>query len=115
VSETYELLVAEADRVEQHDAARAADLLTNAALACFMAGDWAVGGEVAQRALSGAGPKAAPTAVMVLAMVRANLGEVDEALGLLESLPESLDSIDPLGEFSFVFGGATMSLVWIEQ
>jgi hypothetical protein len=115
VSETYSMLVAEADRVEPHDAARAAALLANAAVACFMAGDWAAGGAIAQRALTRAGPKAGATATMVLAMVRANLGEVDEALALHESLHESLDTVDPLGEFSFVLSGATMSLVWIEQ
>jgi hypothetical protein len=75
----------------------------------------AAGGEIAQRALYRAGPKAAPTATMILAIVRANLGEVDEALVLLESLHEFLDSIDPLGELSFVLNGTTLSLVWIEQ
>jgi hypothetical protein len=28
---------------------------------------------------------------------------------------ESLESIDPLGELSFVIGGTAQSLVWIEQ
>jgi hypothetical protein len=108
------MLVAEADRVEPHDAARAAALLANATILCFMASAWATGGEIAERALYRAGPNAAPTATIVLAMVRANLGEVDEALALLESLHESLESVDPLGE-SFVLSGAAMLLVWIEQ
>jgi DNA-binding CsgD family transcriptional regulator len=115
VSETYAMLAAEADRVEPHDAARAAALLGNAGVACFLAGDWAGAGEIAQRGLSIAGPKAGPTATMVLAIARANHGVVDEVPVLLESLPESLDCIDPLGEFSFVLNGATLSLVWIEQ
>jgi DNA-binding CsgD family transcriptional regulator len=114
VPQTYAMLVAEADRVEPHDAARAAALLANATILCFMASAWATGGEIAQRALYRAGPNAAPTATIVLAMVRANLGEVDEALALLESLHESLESVDPLGE-SFVLSGAAMLLVWIEQ
>jgi DNA-binding CsgD family transcriptional regulator len=115
LSETYAMLVTEADRVRPHDTARAAALLANAALTCFMAGDLAGAEEIAQRALSEAEPKAGPTATMVLAHVRANLGGVDEALVLLKPLLESLDSIDPLGALSFVLSGTAQSLVWIEQ
>ena len=109
------MLLAEADRVEPHDAARAAAMLANAALTCFMAGDLAGADEIAHRAVERAGPKAAPTATMVLSHVRANLGDVDEAFALLEPILKSLDSIDPLGELSFVLSGTAQALVWIEQ
>ena len=52
---------------------------------------------------------------MVLAHVCAISSRVDEAFALLESLREQLESIDPVGEFSFVLGGVAQSLVWIEQ
>jgi DNA-binding CsgD family transcriptional regulator len=115
VSETYEMLVAEADRVEPHDRARAAALLETAALTCFMAGDLASADEIARRALARAGSGGRPTATMVLARVHANCGQVDEAFALLEPMLDWLESIDPLGELSFVLSGVVQSLVWIEQ
>jgi DNA-binding CsgD family transcriptional regulator len=115
VSETNAMLVAEADRIEPYDSARAAALLANAALTRFMAGDLSGADRVAHRAVECAGPRAGPMATMVLAHVRANLGEVDEALMLLEPLLESLESIDPLGELSFVLSGTAQSLVWTER
>jgi DNA-binding CsgD family transcriptional regulator len=115
VSETYAMLVAEADRVEPHDGARAATLLATAALTCFMAGDLAGADEIARRALARAGPRGRPTATMVLALVRANYGQAEEAFTLLESLLEQLESIDPLGELSFILSGVAQSLAWIEQ
>jgi DNA-binding CsgD family transcriptional regulator len=115
VSETHAMLVAEANRIEPQDPARAAALLANAALTRFMAGDLAGANSVARRAVEWAGHRAGPMVTMVLAHVRANLGEVDEALTLLEPLLESLDSIDPLGELSFVLSGTAQSLVWIER
>jgi DNA-binding CsgD family transcriptional regulator len=115
VSETYAMLVAEADRVEPHDRARASGLLETAALTCFMAGDLVRADEMARRALAGAGPGGRPTATLVLARVHANCGQVDEAFDLLKPMLEWLESIDPLGELSFVLSGVVQSLVWIEQ
>jgi DNA-binding CsgD family transcriptional regulator len=115
VPETYAMLVAEADRVEPHDGERAAALLADAALAYCMAGDVAGAVKVAHRALGTAGPRAGLTAAMVLAYIRANLGDVDEAVALLKPLLKSLESIDPLGELSFVLSGTAQTLVWIEQ
>ena len=65
-------------------------------------GDLAPADEIANRALSRAEPRAKPTATMLLAMVRANLGAVKEVFVPLQPLLESLNSIDPLGEHSFV-------------
>jgi DNA-binding CsgD family transcriptional regulator len=115
VAETCAMLVAEAARIEPHDGERAAVLLANAALTCIMAGDLARADEIAHRALERRGPKAVPTAAMVLSHVRAILGEVDEAFLLVESLLESPESIDPLGDLSFVLSGTAAALVWIEQ
>ena len=69
VSKTYAMLVAEANRVEPHDEARAAALRAIAALTCNMAGDHTGAEEMARRALAGAGPGGRPTATMVLAHV----------------------------------------------
>ena len=99
------MLVAEADRVEPHDEARASALRAIATLTCYMAGDHAGAVEMARRALAGAGPRARPTAAMVLALVTAGGGQVDEAFALLEPMLESLESMDPLGELSFVLSG----------
>ena len=115
VSETYAMLVAEADRVEPHDMSRASALRATAALVRFMAADPAGADEIARRALAGAGPGGRPTATMVLALVTAGGGQVDEAFALLEPMLESLGSIDPLGELSFVLSGTAQSLVLIEQ
>ena len=115
VSETYAMLVAEADRVEPHDTSRASALRATAALVSFMAADHAGADEIARRALAGAGPGGRPTATMVLALVTAGGGQVDEAFALLEPMLESLGSIDPLGELSFVLSGTAQSLVLIEQ
>jgi ATP/maltotriose-dependent transcriptional regulator MalT len=52
---------------------------------------------------------------MVLAHVRANCGQIDEAFALLQPMLKSLESIEPLGELSFVLSGTAQSLVWIEQ
>jgi DNA-binding CsgD family transcriptional regulator len=115
VSETYAMLVAEADRVEPHDVTRAAALLATATLTCFMAGDNAGADKIARGALARAGSTGGPIATMVLAQVNANCGQADEAFALLEPMLESLESIDPLGELSFVLSGTAQSLVWIEQ
>ena len=115
VAETYAMLVAEADRVEPHDTSRAAGLRAAAALACQMTGDQAGAVEMARRALAGAGPEGRPTAAMVLAHMTAVSGQVDEAFALLEPMLESLESIDPLGELSFMLSGVAQSLVLIEQ
>ena len=115
VSETYAMLVAEANRVEPHDTSRASALRATAALVSFMAADHAGADEIARRALAGAGPGGRPTATMVLALVTAGGGQVDEAFALLEPMLESLGSIDPLGELSFVLSGTAQSLVLIEQ
>jgi DNA-binding CsgD family transcriptional regulator len=115
VSETHAMLVAEADRVEPHDGARAAALRATAALTCFMAADLAGADEIARRALAGAGPEGRLTATMVLARVHANCGQLDEAFDLLKPMLEWLESIDPLGELSFMLSGVVQSLVWIEQ
>jgi ATP/maltotriose-dependent transcriptional regulator MalT len=115
VSETRAMLVAEADWVEPHDGARAAALRASAALTCDMAGDFAGADEIARRALARAGPRGRPIATMVLAHVHTISSRVDEALALLESLREHSESIDSLGEFSFVLSGVAQSLVWIEQ
>ena len=115
VSETYAMLVAEADREEPHDMSRASALRATAALVSFMAADHAGADEIARRALAGAGPGGRPTATMVLALVTVGGGQVDEAFALLEPMLESLGSIDPLGELSFVLSGTAQSLVLIEQ
>ena len=115
VSETHAMLVAEADLVEPHDRARASALLATAALTYYMAGDHAGADEIARRALAGAGPGARPTAAMVLALVTAGGGQVDEAFALLEPMLEWLESIDPLGELWFVLSATAQSLGWIEQ
>jgi DNA-binding CsgD family transcriptional regulator len=115
VSETCAMLLTEAERIKPHDGERAAVLLANAALTCIMAGDLACADEIAHRALERRGPKAVPTAAMVLSHVRAILGQVDEAFLLVESLLESLESMDPLGELSFVLSGTVAALMWIEQ
>jgi DNA-binding CsgD family transcriptional regulator len=115
VSETLPMLLAEGERVEPHDAERAAALFANAALTCLLAADFAGADEIGQRALGKAEPRARPTATMILAMVRTDLGEVDAAFALLRPLLKSLEWIDPLGEFSFALSGAAQSLVWIEQ
>jgi len=115
VSETHAMLVAEADRVGPHDETRAAALLANAALTCFMAADHAGADEIARRALAKAGPSGRLIATMVLAHVTAGSGQAEEAFALLEPMLESQESIDPLGELSFVLSGTAQSLVWIEQ
>jgi DNA-binding CsgD family transcriptional regulator len=115
VAETCAMLVAEAERIEPHDGERAAVLLANAALTCIMAGDLTRADEIAHRALEGRGSRAVPTAAMVLSHVRAILGEVDEAFSLVDSLLESLESIEPLGDLSFVLSGTAAALVWIER
>jgi DNA-binding CsgD family transcriptional regulator len=115
VSETYAMLVAEAGRVEPHDRARASALRATAALACLIADDLAGAVEMARRALAGAGPEDRPIATMVLAQVTAGSGQAEEVFALLEPILESLESIDPLGELSFVLSGAAQSLVWTEQ
>jgi len=115
VSETHAMLVAEADRVEPHDGTRASALRAIAALTYYMAGDHADADEIARRALAKAGPGARPTAAMVLALVTAGGGQVDEALALLEPMLEWLEAIDPLGELWFVLSATAQSLGWIEQ
>jgi DNA-binding CsgD family transcriptional regulator len=115
VSETHAMLVAEADRVEPHDRARASALRATAAFTCDMAGDFAGAVEMARRALAGAGPEGRPIATMVLAQVTAGRGQVDEAFALLEPMLGSLESFDPLGELSFVLSVTALLLVWIEQ
>jgi ATP/maltotriose-dependent transcriptional regulator MalT len=115
VSETYAMLVAEADGVEPHDKARAAALRAGAALACHMAGDLAGADKMACRALARAGSGGRITATMVLARARANCGQAAEARALLEPILEPLESIDPLGELSFVLTCVAQSLAWIEQ
>jgi ATP/maltotriose-dependent transcriptional regulator MalT len=115
VSKTYAMLVAEADRVEPHDEARAADLRATAAFTCTMAGDHTGAVAMARRALAGAGPEGRRTATIVLAHVTAARGQVDEAFALLEPMLRSLESMDPLGELSFVLSVAALLLVWIEQ
>jgi len=115
VSETHAMLVAEADRVEPHDATRASALRATAALTHYMAGDHADADEIARRALAKAGPGARPTAAMVLALVTAGGGQVDEALALLEPMLKWLEGIDPLGELWFVLSATAQSLGWIEQ
>jgi hypothetical protein len=108
------MLLAEADRVERHDATRAAALLANAAITCLMAGNFARASEIAYRSVEMIG-RAAPAARMLLAHVRAMHGEVDETSALFAPLLESLQSIDPLGDLSFMFTGNATALVWIEQ
>ena len=115
VSETHAMLVAEADRVEPHDGTRASALRAIAALTYYMAGDHADADEIARRALAKAGPRARPTAAMVLALVTAGSGQVDEAFALLEPMLEWLEAIDPLGELWFVLSATAQSLGWIEQ
>jgi DNA-binding CsgD family transcriptional regulator len=115
VSETVAMLVAEADRVEPHDHARASALRASAAFTGQMAGDQAGAVEMARRVLAGAGPEGRPTATIILAHVTAGSGQVDEAFALLEPMLEWLESIDPLGEHSFVLSGTAVLLALIEQ
>ena len=115
LSETHAMLVAEADRVEPHDRVRASALRATAALTCDMGGDLREADEMARRALARAGSAGRSIATMVLAHVTAINGQVDEALALLEPILKSLESIDPLGELSFVLSGTAESLALIEQ
>jgi DNA-binding CsgD family transcriptional regulator len=113
-SETYAMLVAEADRVEPHDQARASALRASAALTCFMAGDLAGADEIARRAMAGAGPGNRLAATMTLALVTVAGGQVEEASALLGPMLESLELIDPLAGLSFLLSVA-QALGWIEQ
>jgi DNA-binding CsgD family transcriptional regulator len=113
-SETQAMLVAEAGRVEPHDQARASALRASAALTCLIAGDLESAGEIASRALASAEPSGQPAAAMVLALVTAGAGQVDEAFALLVPMLESLELIDPVHELSVALS-VTQSLGWIEQ
>ena len=113
-SQTQAMLVAEADRVEPHDQARASALRASAALTCFMAGDLAGADEKVRRALASAGPGDQPTAKMILALVTAGGGQVDEAFALIGPMLDSLELIDPLREFSLVLSVA-QALGWMER
>jgi DNA-binding CsgD family transcriptional regulator len=115
VRELYPMLAAEADRVEPHDQLRASALRATAALTCYMAADHAAADAMARRALATAGLGAGSTAAMTLALVTAGSGRVDEVLALLGPVLDSLDSVDPLGEFSFMLSGTAQSLTLIEQ
>jgi DNA-binding CsgD family transcriptional regulator len=117
VSETYAMLLAEADRVEPHDPARAAALLTSAALTRFMAADHEHAAETVRRALR-IGVEASAVSLLaesVLGTVHAIYGEVGEALAVIEPVLDHLLSVDPLSESPFALGGACQTFNWLER
>ena len=118
VSETAEMLLAEANRVEAHDPARAASLLLEAGTAHFMAADQRRAETIVLRAMQMPGVEAGSTSVLalsVVALARAVEGEIDEVLAVSQPLYEALMSVDPLGETPLTIGAFTQTLRWLEQ
>jgi len=118
ISETYAMLLTEADRVEPHDPARAAALLATAALTRLMAADQEHAAETVRRALRMPSIEADAVSLhggSVVGMVHAIYGEVDEAIAVMEPLVDRLLAVDPLGEDPITLGAVAQTLRWTEQ
>lgn len=96
VSETYEMLVTEASRVEPHDTARAASMLTTATLTQFMAANPRQAEETIGRAPVDRGASGAVAAGVrsVDALVHVYSGRIDEALAIVDPLLEQYEAAD---------------------
>ena len=92
------LLIEEADRVERHDAARAAAMRLEAALASEMMGEPRTALELAERAWPAArtaGPSVHAFAAMVVGACRLLCGDARSAKPLLREAVELVDRVDP--------------------
>ncbi|HVK43356.1 MAG TPA: hypothetical protein VM429_00440 [Micropruina sp.] len=113
-AEIFSMLVTEAQLIEPYDTTRAATLFTRAASIGVTAADLAGAHQVAQLAARMAEPGINWSATMALAVVRANLGEVDAALALLKPLLQTSQWVPTLDEI-MVLSGVAQSLAWMEQ
>ena len=96
VSETQAMLVAEAERVQPHDHARAAAMFATASLACILVGDLERAGECARRADAVAERDSAVAtfvAPAMLAVVAASLGDVAQARGRLFAVLDRVQAV----------------------
>ncbi len=118
VSETQAMLVAEAERVQPHDHARAAAMFATASLACILLGDLGRARECARRADAVADRDSAVAtfvAPAMLAIVAASLGDVGQARGRLIALLERVQPAQLIGEFSTIVTAVAWTLTWIEE
>jgi DNA-binding CsgD family transcriptional regulator len=116
--ETFALLVDEADRVEPHDAERAAMMLAIASLGITGAAEVELSIATARRAARLAAPIGGPVA-LVAAISLANglvlAGKVGEGVGILDPLIPVIETIDPLGEAGSLVAQAAHALTWSER
>ncbi len=117
VTESYDVLIREAQRVAPHDAERAAAMFASASLACVMRSDFARGVESARRAAAAYGDAGVATIVgpVMLGVSAAIGGDVHGARAELEPLIERLEAIEPRNELFSVRGAVAWTLAWIEQ
>jgi DNA-binding CsgD family transcriptional regulator len=114
----YERLRGEAGRVEAIDPARAARLLTDAAWACFMAGEVDLGCEAAEQATAlaeGRGGLAEVASGALLGIALLLGGERGKAEPLLRRHQQLLDDPEFVERRYAVLWPAAQALVWLEE
>ncbi len=111
----FALLEAEAERVVQHDRARAAGLLTQAGVALVAHGSMDRLAALAERALTLAPPEAELVPAVLHASALATLGEHGRARTLLRERHSALWALDPTGPGHEILAVAALVHVWMED
>jgi DNA-binding CsgD family transcriptional regulator/tetratricopeptide (TPR) repeat protein len=111
----FALLEAEAERVVEHDRARAAGLLTQAGVGLVAHGSMDRLAELAERALTLAPPEAELVPAVLHASALATLGEHDRARTLLRRRHEALRALDPTGPGHEILAVAALVHLWMED
>ncbi len=116
VQEGHALLLAEAERLEAVDPGRSVQLMSEAVLSCFMAGDIPRALAVSRRAFALGEPLGGVPAIMaatVLGWALLNHGEAPEARPLMDRVEVALREADPLENYITPFLG--YYLTWLEE
>ena len=111
----FALLDAEAKRVVPHDRARAAGLLTQAAVALVAHGPMDSLAALAERALAIAPPEAELVPAVLHASALATLGEHARARTLLRRRHAALRALDPTGPGHEILAVAALVHLWMED
>jgi DNA-binding CsgD family transcriptional regulator/tetratricopeptide (TPR) repeat protein len=117
VRETHSLLVAEADRLGADGPEQAATMLSLASLASTGTADIGQAVETARRAVELA-PSTGPSSLLsafAYANSLALAGRVTEARAILEPLAPVVETLDPLGEASFLVVQVSQVGTWLED